>query len=91
MKTKIKEKIIEALEDNGHTCADCGKKKGENHLNWVCDVERCPKCKGQLLSCDCDFQAISKDGKYLIDKSKKRWKRFLVKNSIEEDFGEDKK
>lgn len=33
-------------------CHDCGCKVGENHQPG-CDTERCPKCKGQLISCDC--------------------------------------
>lgn len=36
-----------------HRCHDCGCKKGMVH-HWLCDMERCPNCGGQLLSCDCD-------------------------------------
>lgn len=31
-------------------CDDCGAKYGEEHLSG-CDVERCPLCCGQLISC----------------------------------------
>jgi hypothetical protein len=36
------------------SCGDCGCKVGELHAE-NCDVERCPACSGQLLSCDCDL------------------------------------
>ena len=34
-------------------CHDCGCIKGQFHVP-SCDVERCPSCGGQLISCECD-------------------------------------
>lgn len=35
-------------------CDDCGAKQGEYHLP-LCDLEVCPICGGQKLSCNCDL------------------------------------
>jgi predicted Zn-ribbon and HTH transcriptional regulator len=47
--------------DINERCHDCGiENKNGNIHHWGCDIERCPKCKGQLISCGCDIQAIAK-------------------------------
>lgn len=41
--------------DNGDAdqrCHDCNVKSGGYH-HPGCDVERCPQCRGQLISCSC--------------------------------------
>lgn len=39
------------------TCGDCGCHVGEQHLD-CCDIERCPCCGGQMLSCDCGSKYV---------------------------------
>lgn len=36
-----------------HRCHDCGIALGGKH-HPGCDIEECPRCHGQLLSCNCD-------------------------------------
>jgi hypothetical protein len=35
-------------------CRDCRVVKGQYHVAG-CEVERCPSCGGQFVSCDCEF------------------------------------
>lgn len=40
-------------------CGDCGVQPGGIHHDG-CDLEICPKCENQLLSCDCGFDVLIK-------------------------------
>jgi rRNA maturation endonuclease Nob1 len=37
-------------------CHDCGAIKGRFHVGPACDVERCPSCGGQVISCECEYE-----------------------------------
>lgn len=41
---------LDAAVDNRPRCPDCGAARGGLH-HLGCDVERCPVCETQLLSC----------------------------------------
>jgi hypothetical protein len=50
--------------DKNKTCHDCGAPVGYIH-ELGCDMETCPKCKGQLISCGC-FSRTNGDWKATI-------------------------
>jgi hypothetical protein len=41
-----------ALSADGRRCGDCAALPGNYH-HVGCDLEECPRCQGQLISCDC--------------------------------------
>ena len=43
-----------------HRCADCDVEVGEFHLPG-CDIEVCPKCGGQAISCGCSSAEDDED------------------------------
>jgi len=54
-----KEKFI-PRERATEPCGDCGARTGNYH-HFLCDIERCPVCGGQLISCDCNATYIKLD------------------------------
>jgi hypothetical protein len=46
-------------------CGECGAREGQLHSPG-CEMERCPFCGGQLISCDCIYEMLG-----IVDKE--RW------------------
>lgn len=45
--------------DINERCHDCNIVNGQGNIHhFGCDIERCPKCGGQLLSCGCDIEGV---------------------------------
>ena len=40
-------------------CHDCNVERGEVH-HRMCDAETCPRCRDQLISCECEAPAARK-------------------------------
>jgi hypothetical protein len=45
--------------DYGERCHDCGIVNNDGAIHhFGCDIERCPKCKDQIISCDCNKERL---------------------------------
>jgi hypothetical protein len=59
-----------------HKCGDCGVLEGELH-ELGCDMEWCPFCGYQLISCDCCYNLLKVDD-WLTKEQQEQWKRLLI-------------
>ena len=61
---QIGDKVYPRIPNDSDTiCHDCAAIQGEYHVPG-CDVEQCPKCGGQSISCGCDnkaYEALEED------------------------------
>ncbi len=56
--------MLEKLFDESAICHDCDVSEGELHEHG-CDMEQCPFCGGQIITCDCCYKKLN-----LFDKDK---------------------
>ena len=69
-----------------YSCPDCGMNTGEYH-RISCDIERCPKCGYQLLTCDCNLEDTNDIHRLYDTKSGQHYNRKPVGKNLDEDFG----
>ena len=58
---KMYERLTDTLcgeHEEERNCHDCGCAPGHFH-HPGCDNEMCPRCGGQLLSCDCNYMSTT--------------------------------
>lgn len=59
-------------------CHDCDCKEGKIH-KFDCDMERCPFCGNQLITCDCMYEKLQIKGDTHTIEHEKEWLEILEK------------
>jgi hypothetical protein len=42
-------------------CHDCAVLPAQLHVPFICDMEECPSCHGQVIACDCPYDSDEPD------------------------------
>lgn len=65
-------------------CGDCGvARDGQHHPG--CDVQRCPSCRGQMMTCGCRFDEDGPDDDDLDDELDHDWERTAEPMMVDRD------
>lgn len=56
---KVMERSTQHFEEPSGLCHDCNILHGKYH-HPGCDAERCPRCGGQFIGCDCDIEYVER-------------------------------
>lgn len=59
------------MDEERSTCHDCDVREGEIH-EYGCDMERCPFCGGQQISCDCMYNHLGLRNDHTVE-DEDRW------------------
>lgn len=71
-----------------NTCHDCGVEVGKFHKPG-CDIEECPFCHNQLISCDCCYEHLGLDSEQeptfsegLNEEQQGKWDKILREKGL---------
>ena len=90
MKEQLREQQIQSRDlfnriCKERQCHDCGAKEGELHVPG-CDMETCPFCFGQLISCGCIYEMFYEG--FSRDKPLSGLPKEVYENGVPEDVRE---